>query len=109
MREISPEKVPSLIIKEVKLGALNGIIIGLITAGIAWIWYGNPWLGVVIGLGMLINLVIAGFAGCSIPIAMKRLGIDPAQSSSIILTTITDVMGFLAFLGLAVLFQQYLL
>lgn len=109
MREIPPHKIRALIIKETQLGTLNGLIIGAITALIAWAWYGNPWLGVVIGLGMIINLVIAGLAGSSIPIIMKHLGIDPAQSSSIILTTVTDVMGFLAFLGLAVLFQNYLL
>ncbi len=109
MREIPPHRVRELIVKETKLGALNGFIIGLVTAAIAWGWYGNPWLGVVIGLGMVINLIIAGLAGSSIPIVMKRLGIDPAQSSSIILTTVTDVMGFLAFLGLAVIFQSFLL
>jgi magnesium transporter len=65
--------------------------------------------GMVIGLGMIITLTIAGLAGCSIPMLMKKMGIDPAQSSSIILTTVTDVMGFLAFLGLAVLFQSKLL
>ncbi len=109
MREIPPKRVPELILKETKLGILNGFIIGLITAVIAWGWYGNPWLGVVIGLGMILNLVIAGLAGSSIPLIMKKMGIDPAQSSSIILTTITDVMGFLAFLGLAVIFQNFLI
>jgi magnesium transporter len=99
MREIPPAKVPALILKETKLGAINGLVIGIITAVIAYVWYGNYWLGVVIGLGMIINLIIAGLAGSSIPIIMKRIGIDPAQSSSIILTTVTDVMGFLAFLG----------
>lgn len=109
MREIPAKRVPELILKETKLGVLNGLITGLITAAIAWAWYGNPWLGVVIGLGMVLNLIIAGFAGSSIPLIMKRLGIDPAQSSSIILTTVTDVMGFLAFLGLAVIFQSLLI
>lgn len=109
MREIPPARVPALILKETKLGAINGLVIGIITAVIAYVWYGNYWLGVVIGLGMIINLIIAGLAGSSIPIIMKRIGIDPAQSSSIILTTVTDVMGFLAFLGLAVLFQNYLI
>ncbi|NNK96024.1 MAG: magnesium transporter, partial [Desulfobacterales bacterium] len=109
MREIPAKRVRELILKETKLGVLNGFIIGLITAAIAWGWYGNPWLGVVIGLGMVLNLVIAGFAGSSIPLIMKKLKIDPAQSSSIILTTVTDVMGFLAFLGLAVIFQSLLI
>ncbi|CAB1075600.1 hypothetical protein JY97_10275 [Alkalispirochaeta odontotermitis] len=74
----------------------------------AWTWYGNPFLGLVIGLGMLVNLVLAGLSKVSIPLIMKKIGIDPAQSSSIILTTVTDVVGFIAFLGFAVLFQKYL-
>lgn len=108
MREIPKKRIPELVYKETLLGAINGVVIGIVTALIAWLWYGNPWFGLVIGLGMIINLVIAGLAGSSIPLIMKRIGIDPAQSSSIILTTVTDVMGFLAFLGLAVLFQNYI-
>ncbi|MGB6012893.1 MAG: magnesium transporter, partial [Desulfobacterales bacterium] len=108
MREIPKDKVFSLISKEAKLGAINGVIIGTVTALIAYIWYGNPYLGLVIGLGMLLNLIFAGLSGASIPIVMKRIGLDPAQSSNIILTTVTDVMGFTAFLGFAVLFQNYL-
>ena len=109
MREIPASRVKELVWKETKLGAVNGVVIGITTAFIAWLWLGNAWFGLVIGLGMILNLIIAGFAGSSIPILMKKMGIDPAQSSSIILTTVTDVMGFLAFLGLAVLFQDKLL
>ena len=94
MREIPKNKIFSLIIKEAKLGTINGAIIGAVTALVAWIWYGNPYLGVVIGLGMLVNLIFAGFFGASIPLLMQKVGIDPAQSSSIILTTMTDVLGF---------------
>jgi magnesium transporter len=108
MREIPKEKISGLIIKEGKLGAINGTLIGLVTALVAWVWYGNPYLGLVIGLGMLFNLIFAGLSGASIPLLMKKFGLDPAQSSSIILTTVTDVMGFIAFLGFAVLFQNYL-
>ena len=109
MREIPKGKVLQLIFKEGKLGAINGIVIGVVTAIVAWVWYENPYLGLVIGLGMLLNLVCAGLSGASIPLLMKRIGIDPAQSSSIILTTVTDVIGFLAFLGFAVLFQSHLI
>lgn len=108
MREIPSKRVRELIWKETRLGAINGVVIGVITAGISWLLYKNVWFGLVIGLGMILNLIIAGLAGSSIPILMKKMGIDPAQSSSIILTTVTDVMGFFAFLGLAVLFQNYL-
>ena len=108
MREIPKDKIYTLVFKECKIGAINGAVIGAVTALVAWIWYGNPFLGVVIGLGMLVNLILAGLSGASIPLIMKKLGIDPAQSSSIILTTVTDVVGFIAFLGFAVLFQRYL-
>jgi magnesium transporter len=109
MREIPKDKIIPLIFKEGKIGAINGAVIGAVTALVAWIWYGNPALGLVIGLGMLVNLILAGLSGASIPLLMKKIGVDPAQSSSIILTTVTDVMGFLAFLGFAVLFQKYLI
>jgi magnesium transporter len=83
---------------------INGHVVGAVTALVAFFWHGNPFLGLVIGLGMLVNLVFAGFAGASIPLCMKAFGFDPAQSSNIILTTVTDVMGFFAFLGFASLF-----
>jgi len=108
MREIPKDKIYALVFKETKIGAINGAVIGAVTALVAWIWYGNPFLGLVIGLGMLVNLIFAGLAGASIPLIMKKIGIDPAQSSSIILTTVTDVVGVVAFLGFAVLFQKYL-
>lgn len=109
MREIPQGKIFRLILKEGKLGAINGAIIGVVTAVIAWMWHGNPYLGVVIGLGMLVNLFFAGLSGASIPVLMKKIGLDPAQCSSIILTTVTDVVGFVAFLGFAVLFQSFLI
>jgi magnesium transporter len=109
MREISPNEVHRLVLKEAKIGFLNGLIIGLVTALIAWIWKGNPFLGVVIGLAMIVNLIAAGLSGAMIPLTMKALGGDPAQSSSIILTTVTDVVGFFAFLGFAVMFQNFLI
>lgn len=109
MREIPPAKVRKMMVKETWIGIVNGILIGAVTAAIAWRWQGNPFLGLVVGLGMFANLVIAGFSGALIPLGMKALGLDPAQCSNIILTTITDVMGFLVFLGLAVAFQAYLI
>ena len=108
MREIPKDKMFHLVLKEGKIGAINGVVIGSVTALVAWLWYGNPYLGLVIGLGMLVNLIFAGLSGASIPLIMKKVGIDPAQSSSIILTTVTDVLGFLAFLGFAVMFQNVL-
>lgn len=109
MREIPKDRIKNFLFKETTLGLINGITVGVVTAAIAWVWISNPMLGLVVGLAMLINLMVAALAGASIPLTMKALGLDPAQCSNIILTTFTDCIGFLAFLGLAVLFQSYLL
>ncbi len=109
MREIPRERVWNLIAKESAIGFINGITIGLVTALIAWVWYGNGMLGLVIGAAMIVNLFVAGLSGAAIPLIMKSLGFDPAQSSSIVLTTITDVVGFLAFLGFATMLESQLL
>jgi magnesium transporter len=109
VREIPRDKVKRLVLKEGWLGAVSGTVTGLVTALVAWAWHGNPWLGLVIGLAMIVNLCAAGLAGAAIPVVMKALGLDPAQCSSIILTTVTDVVGFFAFLVFAVVFQARLL
>lgn len=109
MREIPARRVRAVLAKESWLGTVSGTVTGLVTAGVAWFWHGNPWLGLVIGLAMIVNLLFAGLSGAAIPIFMKAVGLDPAQSSSIVLTTITDIVGFFAFLGFALLFQQHLL
>lgn len=109
MREIPQRDFKKLVWKECKVGMINGIVIGLVTAALAWMWQGNPFLGLVIGLAMIVNLTMAGLAGAAIPVLMKKFGLDPAQSSSIILTTVTDVLGFFSFLGFAVIFQDQLI
>lgn len=90
---------------ELLVGLANGLAVGAVTAVAAWLWHGNPWMGVVIGLAMIINMLAAGLSGAAIPLLMKRLGFDPAQSSGIFLTTVTDIVGFFAFLGFAWAFQ----
>ncbi len=87
--------------KEVLVGLVNGIVISLSTAIIVFFWASSLGLGVVIGVSMIFSMVIAGFSGAVIPILLKSFGQDPAQSSSIVLTTVTDIVGFLSFLGLA--------
>ena len=109
MREIPRNRWRRLVLKEAWLGIIAGAATGLVTAIIAGVWYGSSGLGLVIALAMLINLFCAGLAGASIPLALKGLGLDPAQCSNIILTTVTDVVGFFAFLGLAVVFQSMLM
>jgi len=87
--------------KEVAISLMNGFIFAILIGIIAWLWFKIPMLGVVIGLSMIINLFMAGFFGAVIPLALKWLKIDPAIGSTVILTTVTDVVGFFSFLGLA--------
>lgn len=108
LREVPKERVKQLVLKEGWLGLISGTVTGVVTALVAWVWHGSPWLGLVIGLAMMVNLFAAGLSGAAIPVVMKAMRLDPAQCSSIILTTVTDVVGFFAFLGFAVLFQSRL-
>ncbi len=90
-----------LLFKEVAVGALNGILWAFVLALIAYLWFENIDIGVIIGAALIINLLFATISGVAIPLTLKRLGIDPALAGSVVLTTITDVVGFMAFLGLA--------
>jgi magnesium transporter len=89
--------------KELLVSLINGAAFALITGAIAALWFANPGLGVVIGLAMVTNLVAGALAGALIPMGLNRFGIDPAVSSGTFVTTVTDVVGFFAFLGIATL------
>lgn len=93
-----------VLVKELLVGALNGMLWALVVAAVAVIWFHDPALGAVIALAMAINLLFAALAGVLIPVIVRRLGVDPALASGVALTTVTDVVGFFAFLGLATLF-----
>ena len=99
--DISQGDAMRIIRKEVAIALMNGILFAIIIGFIAAIWFDKGMLGVVIGLSMIINLFMAGFFGAIIPLFLKRLDIDPAIGSTVILTTVTDVVGFFSFLGLA--------
>lgn len=97
------------VLKEVSVNVSIAVVTGLIMALIAYLWKGNPFLGLVLGVAMVINLgLVAGLVGALIPLTLKWLRFDPAIGSSVIGTTFTDVFGFLSFLGLATLFLKYL-
>lgn len=103
MRELASGNALRLIGKEVLVGGFNGLLFAVVVGAIAWTWFGDPMLGVVIGLAMISNLLIAGLAGSALPFILVRVGIDPAIASSPFLISLTDVMGFYVFLGLATL------
>ena len=87
--------------KELAVGVLNGIVFSVIVAAIAYLWYGNPGLGVVMAIAIIVNLVAGALAGALIPVILKRMSIDPALAGGVVLTTVTDVIGIFAFVGLA--------
>ncbi len=97
-----------VLLKEGIVGAVNGAATGVVAGLAASLFSGHIALGVVVAAAMTVNLLVAGVAGAGIPIVMERLGQDPAQSSNIILTTVTDVLGFASFLGFAVLARPWL-
>jgi len=100
-RDLTGSNVWRFIRREVLVGLVNGIIFALVMGIVGIAWFGGPELGYVIGAAMVINLVVAGLAGTVIPVALERVGIDPALASGAFVTTVTDVVGFFAFLGLA--------
>jgi magnesium transporter len=94
--------------KELAVGATVGAATGALTALVAYAFNGNPWLGVILFMAMLLNLAVGGLAGAAVPLALRRLGLDPALGSGVLVTTFTDVIGFFVFLGLATLFLPWL-
>jgi len=99
--ELAPGDGRKALVKELTLGVVNGVAIGLVVGLIGWLWKGSPMLGLVLGSAMVLNQMAAALAGVLIPLGLKSLRIDPALASSIFLTTVTDVAGFFCFLGLA--------
>jgi magnesium transporter len=93
--------------KELLVGVGNGLVVGTIAALVAWVMNGDPRLGIILALAMVVNLFVAGLAGTLIPLGLKAIKVDPALASAVFITTFTDVAGFASFLGLATLFLRY--
>lgn len=100
-KDLTSANLWRVIWREAAVGLVNGVIFAVVMGGVGVIWFGTPLLGVVIGVAMVVNLVIAGLAGVIIPVVLDRMDIDPALASGAFVTTVTDVVGFFAFLGLA--------
>ena len=107
--EISYENQADILKKEIAIGIINGLCLGLVVGVLGYFWVGSLAFGFVIGTAMLLNLIVATISGYLVPILLKKVGIDPALASAVFVTTVTDVLGFFFFLGLATIMLQYLI
>jgi len=103
-RDLTSTNLWRIIRREGLVGVLNGVIFAVVIGGIGILWFGDLDLGAILAVAMIINMVAAGLAGIAIPIGLERIRVDPAIASSVFVTTVTDVVGFLAFLGIATLY-----
>ena len=101
LKELTPANALRIVGKEVLVGGINGIVFAILMGAVGWYWFDSLTIGLILAAAMIINLIMAGFAGTVVPLTLDRMGIDPAIASAVVLTTVTDVIGFLAFLGLA--------
>ena len=106
--EVSFASARKALAKEAAIGLGNGLVLGLVAAGVCVVTRQDPMLGLILGMAMLVNLFVAATAGTMVPLGLKALKVDPALGSSVFITTFTDVVGFAAFLGLATVFLRYL-
>ena len=100
-QDLGPVNAMRVVGRETVVGLLNGLLFALIMGFVAFYWFGSGELGLVIGAAMVVNLIVAALAGILIPLGLEKLGLDPAVASGVFVTTVTDVVGFFAFLGLA--------
>ena len=100
-KDLTGANVWRVIRREALVGLLNGLCFAVVLGVVGMLWFGSPMLGAVIGAALVVNMVIAGFAGTVVPVVLDKLGVDPALASGTFVTTTTDVMGFFIFLGLA--------
>ena len=106
--ELSWGNARKTLVKEAIVGLGNGVALGIVAAGVAWLTKGDPMLGLLLGMAMVCNMFVAATAGTLVPLGLKALKVDPALGSSVFITTFTDVVGFASFLGLATIFLRYL-
>ena len=99
-KELSSGNFSKIVVKEFLIGILNGVIFAIITAVIVQLWFQEFKLSLLIGISMVLNMIVAGLFGILVPVSLKKVNIDPALASSVFVTTITDVIGFLSFLGI---------
>jgi magnesium transporter len=106
--ELTWSNARKALLKEIAVGIGNGVALGVLAALVVWATRGDPTLGIILGLAMIVNLFVAALAGTLVPLGLRAANVDPALASSVFITTMTDVFGFFSFLGLASLFARYL-
>ena len=104
MKDLTEATARRFVGKELLVGVANGLLFAVLTGLVAWLWFESPGIGAIIAAAMVVNMIVAGLSGTLIPLGLQRVGVDPAVASSVFLTTVTDVIGFFAFLGLAAAF-----
>ncbi|MDW4548444.1 magnesium transporter [Defluviimonas sp. D31] len=100
-RDLTGSNLWRVVRREATVGLANGVIFAVVMGAVGWFWFGSAMIGVVLAAAMVVNLVVAGLAGILVPVALEKAGVDPALASGAFVTTVTDVVGFFAFLGLA--------
>lgn len=105
-KELNPANIVRVVLRETAVGLINGFAFAVIMSAVVFAWFGTEQLGLVIGAAMIVNLLAAALAGIFIPLALDRMGFDPAVASTVFVTTVTDVVGFFSFLGLATLWLR---
>jgi magnesium transporter len=103
LNQINKRNLGDLLTRELSVGLLNGILWASIVAVLVWLWFGDAQIGLIIGIALVINMATAAYAGAMLPMFLRKIGVDPALAGGVALTTITDVVGLVAFLGLATL------
>jgi Mg/Co/Ni transporter MgtE len=103
LKHLSEANLKQLLMKEARIALLNGLVLGLLVGAVVWLWFDSRELGAIIAVAILVNGLAAAYAGAMVPFLLKKMKIDPAVSGSVILTTVTDVVGFFLFLGLGTL------
>ncbi|MGI9434330.1 MAG: magnesium transporter, partial [Geminicoccaceae bacterium] len=104
VREVTAANATRVLVKEFLAGSVSGLLFMAVGLAITFLWYNDPTLGMLFGIALIVTLVAGVVAGVCIPLLLDRLGLDPAVSSGVFLTTVTDVVGFFVFLGLASLY-----
>ena len=103
MGQVTSANLKALVKKELSVGGLNGVLWAIVIGIVASMWFGSPVIGLVIAMAILVNIAAAAFSGVAIPVLLDKMKLDPALSGSVVLTTVTDIVGFVAFLGLGTL------